>query len=465
MAKTAKFLIFSFSSLLIFLSSCSNIDEDERLIYDPVNIDVPEGGVARHVLIEDFTGQKCANCPTATQVIEQIGREFPEAIIPVAIHSGDLGVLPTAEEPYGLATELGNEYYRHWGIDMQPLGVIDRSDGKLNHPLWMAKVKKDLQDRPLAPIDIRIGFNDEQTAVSIDVVAVKDSAAQGHIQAWLTEDSITALQYMPDGSKNNSYLHQHVLRTSLNGSWGDDVSVSNANSQQSFSYDLPANTEWKKEHLAVVAFVYNDAGVVQVARKYLVDQASAPIPEEPKDTIPTDTIPQDTIPNDTIPQDTIPEVIDYDTTFMFVDANGNQVKNGQTVVITKLEDGQMNTNLSILNTTDEDAAGVMRCDITAMPNGTFTSCAFGQCLSPWNAPGEYDSYKSIIKAGTPAQPILTEWVPDAYGEWECTFQLCTLNIVSQTMFGIVTQKAGEEIIGEGPKITIRFVYDSTSAQP
>ena len=41
-------------------ASCSNIDEDERLIY------VKPADVGRAVLIEDFTGQKCVNCPTGT---------------------------------------------------------------------------------------------------------------------------------------------------------------------------------------------------------------------------------------------------------------------------------------------------------------------------------------------------------------------------------------------------------------
>ena len=48
---------------LYLLLACSNIDESERFIY------VPPIDAQRAVLIEDFTGQACVNCPAASDVI------------------------------------------------------------------------------------------------------------------------------------------------------------------------------------------------------------------------------------------------------------------------------------------------------------------------------------------------------------------------------------------------------------
>ena len=46
-------------------TACSNIDDDERLIYvEPVT-------EMRNVLIEDFTGQKCPNCGNETLVYQE----------------------------------------------------------------------------------------------------------------------------------------------------------------------------------------------------------------------------------------------------------------------------------------------------------------------------------------------------------------------------------------------------------
>ena len=97
-----------FTALL--LSACSQIDESERFIY------VEPSGVARAVLIEDFTGQRCINCPTAASEIERLQKEYGEEnVIAVSIHSGPLAVFSN-EKVKGLRTELGDTYYSHWNI-------------------------------------------------------------------------------------------------------------------------------------------------------------------------------------------------------------------------------------------------------------------------------------------------------------------------------------------------------------
>ena len=74
------------------LGSCSNIDSDDRLIY------VKPAPVKRTVLIEDFTGQKCINCPYAANETEKIITEYgQENIIVVSIHCGlGMNYNPTA---------------------------------------------------------------------------------------------------------------------------------------------------------------------------------------------------------------------------------------------------------------------------------------------------------------------------------------------------------------------------------
>ena len=57
------------SLILLLLTACSNIGEDERLIY------VKPEPAKRVVLLEDFTGQRCVNCPKGTEVIEQLQQE------------------------------------------------------------------------------------------------------------------------------------------------------------------------------------------------------------------------------------------------------------------------------------------------------------------------------------------------------------------------------------------------------
>ena len=106
------------------LTACSNIDEDERLIY------VEPAEVNRPVLIEDFTGQACVNCPNATAAIHELQETYGEEnVIAVAIHCGPFAHLRSNMGNAflsDLGTKLGDEYYTHWNIEAQPSVKINR---------------------------------------------------------------------------------------------------------------------------------------------------------------------------------------------------------------------------------------------------------------------------------------------------------------------------------------------------
>lgn len=80
----------------------------------------------------------------------------------------------------------------------------------------------------------------------------------------ITESNITALQQ----NGNNidlSYVHNHVYRASVNGTWGEDMILSD-NVLQTVRRQIKIKDNWVKKNLSVVAFIYNDAeGVLQAA--------------------------------------------------------------------------------------------------------------------------------------------------------------------------------------------------------
>ena len=117
------FLGVATAAMTMAAASCSNIDEGDRLIY------VKPAEVGRAILIEDFTGQTCNNCPTGTEIINGIVSTYGEDnVIAVGIHSGPLGFAGTATA-VGLMTDTGNEYYTHWDKENkmgQPWVVFNR---------------------------------------------------------------------------------------------------------------------------------------------------------------------------------------------------------------------------------------------------------------------------------------------------------------------------------------------------
>ena len=253
------------SLLVALLASCSHIGEDERLIY------VKPAEVARNVLIEDFTGQRCVNCPTATQAIAELQEAYGDAdVVAVAIHSGPFSKTVRGV-PYPLATEVGEEYYQFWKLDHQPAGMINRR-GVSDYTDWGTLVYEERQKTAAVGISTWVEFNADNRRADITVrTNGADGTVEGKLQVWLTEDNITAFQYMPDGSTNQTYLHNHVFRDAVNGAWGTDFSIAEGETKdETFTYTIPGDKDWKPGQMHVVAFVYTDKGVEQVCTVPLV---------------------------------------------------------------------------------------------------------------------------------------------------------------------------------------------------
>lgn len=241
--------------LTLTMSACSHIDESDRLIY------VKPADVKRRVLLEDFTGQRCVNCPKASDEIKALQEQYGEDhVIAVGIHSGPLGFY-TKSDYLGLSTEVGDEYYDHWALEYQPVGLIDRG-APLEYTAWNARIREELEKTAPVEIDIELHQNDNQLTVQAEVMGI-DGTTSGRLQLWLTEDGITAFQMMPDGTRNMEYIHRHVFRAAINGTWGESVSVAEGETITTKDYLFTIPEGWNADRLSVVAFVYNDQGVLQ----------------------------------------------------------------------------------------------------------------------------------------------------------------------------------------------------------
>lgn len=269
MSRLTKYIAWTMFVLLGALVACDDIPEDERFIY------VKPAAVSRTVLIEDFTGQRCVNCPNATEAIEQIIEQYGDsAVIAVGIHSG-----PFAKNTNGttlpLWTAEGDEYFNYWQVQEQPSGMVNRH-AVSNYPSWAAQVYEDIQKT--APLSIELSIEETEASRSFYVnsrMMATDGNVSGKLQLWLVEDSIVSPQYMPDGKPVRDYVHNHVFRQSINGTWGEDVAIPEGESKVAYSsFDVPETYDLAR--LSVVAFVYNNTGVLQAAKirvKWSEDEA------------------------------------------------------------------------------------------------------------------------------------------------------------------------------------------------
>ncbi len=247
------------------LPACDNIDTDERW-EEKVPVEIK-----KNVLIEDFTGQKCINCPAATDIIHQLQQGKVGAhIIAVGIHTTNKEMGYSVDEsPIGLATAIGEKYNQDWGVNSWPIGMVDRKGGLLNDTKWVSAAVKRLQLEPEVEMQLSTSYDgnvsDTQWGKAGITVTLSEKKAgalkNAYVNVWITEGSIVALQYMPDGSMNAKYVHQHVLRDVLTPAYGEPVLSQDTEGMVSctFSYDIPKiygmRSKTDVQNMAVVAFV------------------------------------------------------------------------------------------------------------------------------------------------------------------------------------------------------------------
>ena len=260
---------------LLTLCACDEIDEQDRF----QKVEIASGGEsggegggegtgfgAKNVLIEDFTGQRCINCPLATNTISTLQASFGhDRVIPVAIHGGDL----TLAAPTGLANAIGNTYTAERGVTSKPKGEVDRTGQLLDQEKWGTTVLERIAMTAHVELGVEnIAFDADTRELSFNVNAAADlTGAQGLLQVWLTESHIIKSQATPDHNRypyDLNYEHNHVLRACVSAKDGDALTLV-AGGSETRTYKYTLESDWVADNMSVVVIAYNAAqGVLQV---------------------------------------------------------------------------------------------------------------------------------------------------------------------------------------------------------
>ena len=253
---------------LPFLGSCDDIKEDDRYIETgPVE-------VGRKVLLEEFTGQRCPNCPAGHEIIENLEEQYGDNLIAVSIHAGNLAV----KAPLGLRQEEGDIYNNYWNISSWPAGVVDRNSGVLDRNKWASAVRDDIKKTTELQISLEAQLNEEGSEIEIFTTMVTSRPLQGSLQLWVVENNIVA--YQIDGKETiMDYVHNNVFRQCVNGQWGEEIPLE-SNVVKYVSNTVPVDEFWRVENVGIVGFYYNSTGVIQVERCAVSGVSSPETPEE-----------------------------------------------------------------------------------------------------------------------------------------------------------------------------------------
>jgi len=263
-----KVIILSIAALYIF-SSCEEI----------MPTIPPYGEVEvvsdRKILIEEFTGVGCVNCPAGSVVIENLIASRPSNLIAVSIHGGFFAI-PYVDSKYDFRTEDADKLVgTYFGVApfAFPSATINRektSTGSfyVDSREWAGLIAAELEQETQVNLEVIHDFNDGDRAltVEVDVIPKTEIPNDLRITVMITENGVKDYQLLPEGWKSD-YEHKHMLREIVTPFDGEIVSPNaltpGSSINKEFNFTLPR--EWNAEKCNVIAFVHrNIAGSKEV---------------------------------------------------------------------------------------------------------------------------------------------------------------------------------------------------------
>lgn len=263
--KALKLICLPLFALLTF-QSCDEVEA-------PYKEEIIVVGGDRKVLVEDYTGHKCGNCPRAAKALHDLKDVYGDRLIIMTVHAGGFATVFPPSAPYytyDFRTPEGTELDTDFGISAigNPNGMVNRRQVNGNYVLsstsWLGEISSVLGDASPAPVKIEIENTFDATSrtlqTEINSEFVNSLGGAHKLCVFLVEDSIINWQKDYDASPEDipDYVHRDVLRTSMNGTYGDAITNTTAGTIDTKNYSKTLDASWNENNMKVISFVYNE---------------------------------------------------------------------------------------------------------------------------------------------------------------------------------------------------------------
>jgi len=285
MKKKITYLLITAFISSAFWMSCQKIDEPIVIISQndfPVIPDDTTGGGGdtldnyittyidhRQVLLEEFTGHLCVNCPEAAKIAHDLAEELDHKLIVYAIHAGNFAEpVPGTPLEADFRNPVGNALYTDFGIFANPLALIDRVEynglRQIFKDDWETVVTNQLLEPNVVNMRVSNTWFPDLGAVKTKIESefVEQVEGQYKLAVYIVEDSIVSPQlnnYPPIGGDTlYNYVHRNLLRDAITPTYGDfigangDVVVGEIYENE---YTYQVSSEWVTDKCRIIAFI------------------------------------------------------------------------------------------------------------------------------------------------------------------------------------------------------------------
>lgn len=215
----------------------------------------------RQVLLEEFTTEKCTNCPRAAAIVHEVMND-PE-------FSGRVNTLETHSGYY--TDSFTTTYHTEWEWFMDPVAapnlMLDRrpqQEGKSTaafSPMVKNDVyeplRKELRQEAFVSIKLTADVDQKNQKINVKVTGqrAKDDFTRNpaRITVVLTETNLKAISQAGAGQDDN-YYHYNVGRR-VNSTWGDVLQWDG--DDYTYEVSIPYTQNYVMDNLGVLAFIHD----------------------------------------------------------------------------------------------------------------------------------------------------------------------------------------------------------------
>ena len=244
----------------------------------------------KRILLEDYTGTSCNNCPDAAEIADQIEADNNGVVIVATIHANPTGSHQqvTNDLPVDFQTTAGTEYSSTIpGFLANPMGTINRKGQSVFNTIWFLddgwvdEVNNQLSDPLLANIQVEYNYYSQTNGLFVHTETEFKTQLDGdyHLIIYLIRDTVIA----PQKTQNTiplveDYPHHAVLTDNINGTWGALISSGAVNNGDKFYNDYTyhltdptVDSTFKINNLSLITYVCerNTFEIIQVEKTKL----------------------------------------------------------------------------------------------------------------------------------------------------------------------------------------------------
>ena len=213
------------------------------------------------VLIKDFTGVLCVNCPAAADYAHDLQHQLDaEHIIIMGVHAGALaqasGMFPN------FVTDEGTQWYGN--NDSNPLFSVDYVGLTDGHTLYVEQIdtptSNALAEEQSFEITIANDYDEDSRHLEVtsSAIALQQMTGVFYVTACLVEDNIVGWQKIP-GGVNREYVFRNVFRGTLNGAYGQEFQNGETALGERFYFTFSADidADYDADNCYMLVYVYD----------------------------------------------------------------------------------------------------------------------------------------------------------------------------------------------------------------